>query len=458
MKISSIIFASSLALAGSASAAMTWVHPGALDSKAELDFVKAKIAAGAEPWTSQLAKMKDADGGLLKVATPEVNMLSQANEALSRDDARRAYGNALDWYYTGDVAAANRAIAILNAWTVLQSINYGSDQSKLEAGWVGSLFGPAAEIMLGYSGWQAADIEKVRAMFKRAFYPVLNTASTWNGNVDLHQISAMMAIAVFNEDETEFNLAVTRLAARMPRYFYLTTDATPTQDSWFSPAQWLNGLTQETCRDNNHHSQFGMSGAFGAMETAWHQGVDLYSTYQTRMVAVEELMALQSFSGSMQGACSNNAASADVYATWEIGYNHLHNRKGIAMPNTKAMIEGKVRSVNSNGGSWSIFYETLTHAEVGGSGTVGMANKPAQSTMPASVLLRKGMCEIFANKAATYQITTLGLNGSMVNQASLPMAAGSSKLISLGLEGAPAGIYMVQVRSSAGIMAFKYIK
>jgi 5,10-methylenetetrahydrofolate reductase len=29
--------------------AMTFVHPGALNSKAELDFVKAKIQAGAQP-------------------------------------------------------------------------------------------------------------------------------------------------------------------------------------------------------------------------------------------------------------------------------------------------------------------------------------------------------------------------------------------------------------------------
>ena len=34
---------------------------------------------------------------------------------------------------------------------------------------------------------------------------------------------------------------------------------------WSNPTQWVDGLTQETCRDNNHHAQFGMSGALGAM-------------------------------------------------------------------------------------------------------------------------------------------------------------------------------------------------
>ena len=48
-------------------------------------------------------------------------------------------------------------------------------------------------------------------MFKRAFYPQLNTASSWNGNVDLTQIDAMMSIAVFNEDDAEFNEGLRRL-------------------------------------------------------------------------------------------------------------------------------------------------------------------------------------------------------------------------------------------------------
>jgi hypothetical protein len=100
------------------------------------------------------------------------------------------------------------------------------------------------------------------------------------------------------------------------------------------------------------------------METAWHQGVDVYTVYEDRMVATLELMGLQSSSGSMQGTCANNTASGDVYKTWEIGYNHYHTRKGIDLPNTWAMITGKVRSADANGGSWNIFYESLTHANI----------------------------------------------------------------------------------------------
>ena len=80
------------------------------------------------------------------------------------------------------------AIDVLNAWSEFQGFTGGSDQDKLQAGWIGALFGPAAEIMRGYSGWDADDIAKLQVMFERAFYPQLNTASRWNGNVDLTQI------------------------------------------------------------------------------------------------------------------------------------------------------------------------------------------------------------------------------------------------------------------------------
>jgi hypothetical protein len=353
--------------------ARTWVHPGTLDGKAELDYVKTQIGAGAEPWTRQMNSMKNIEK-LTMAPTPQTTIDANSGAAdAARDDARRAYGNALAWYLTGQDSYAQQAVAYLNAWSGLQSITATNEQNRLAAGWLGSLFGPAADLMLGYAGWAAADVAKSRAMFKRAFYPLLNTASTWNGNVDLHQICAMMAIAVFNEDETEFNLGLSRLEIRVPAYFYLVADGTPPSIAgdggnvttfWSSPTKWVDGLTQETCRDNNHHAQFGMSGALGAMETAWHQGMDVYAKHQTRMVAVMELMGLQCTSGKMQGTCSNDQTTADVYDTWEIGYNHFHTRKGIAMPNTWAMISPKVRNYESNPGSWNIFYETLTHADI----------------------------------------------------------------------------------------------
>lgn len=340
-----------------------FIHPGALNNQADLDFVKAKIAAGQNPWARAFNEMRT-------LATRNKSTIAPTTETAQKNDARKAYANALAWYYTGDVKYAENAINILNVWgTTFEGYPSAEGQNLLQGGWIGSLLGPAAEIMRGYSGWDPADMAKVQAMFRENFYPVLNTASTWNGNVDLTQIDAIMSIAVFNDDETEFNLGLQRMEARFPAYFYLESDGGVPAISgdggdinkfWNSPTLWVDGLTQETCRDNGHHTQFGIASALHAAEVAWNQGVDIYAKHSDRFVATMELMSAQILTGDMQGTCVNSFTTTDLYDTWEIGYNHYHNRMGMQLPNTHELITTRVRQAGMN--DWNIFYETLTHA------------------------------------------------------------------------------------------------
>lgn len=348
------IFIFSVLLSTSIFGQRVFVHPGGTHNQAELDYVKARIAANEQPWRGIFNQMAT-------IATANNRTIAPTDENGQKEDARKAYANALAWYYTGNVTYAQNAINVLNVWgNTFTGYNPIVGQNQLQGGWIGALLGPAAEIMRGYSGWAPADMLRVQNMFKSAFYPVLNTMSTWNGNVDLTQIDAMMNIAVFCEDETEFNLGIQRLRARNLNYFYLTTDGTRTDNAnWFNPTSWVNGLTQETCRDNGHHAQYAMASALHAAEVAWNQGVDLYTENEQRYTATLELMAQQILTGQMQGTCANNNTTASLFATWEVGYNHYHNRKGLSLPNTRSLITTRVRS---NGQSdWNIFFETLTH-------------------------------------------------------------------------------------------------
>jgi hypothetical protein len=346
-------------------------HIGAVESNDELAFVKAQIDAGAEPWASEFNEILN-----WAVAGNTANV--GAGENGPRDLCKQAYANALAWHYTDNVTYANQAVNILNAWAnnfTGYNVTPGqSSQDLLVGAWIGTLLGPAAELMRDYAGWTAAQQTTMSTMFENAFYPAINQMSTWNGNVDLTQIQAMLAIATFNEDATEFNAGLARLELRNPAYYYLSTDDPASRNyggssdaAWGSGSAvtlWTDGLTQETCRDNGHHAQFAMAATLAAAEIAWHQGVDAYTEYQTRYVAVLELMAIQLTSGNMQGTCADNVTNPDRYNTFEIGYNHYHNRMGIAMPNTQLLIES---NVSKNGAcDWNIFYETLTHNGVGG--------------------------------------------------------------------------------------------
>jgi hypothetical protein len=65
----------------------------------------------------------------------------------------------------------------------------------------------------------------------------------------------------------------------------------------------------------------------------------------------------------MQGICSNNLPTTDRHDIWEIGYNHFHNRAGIALPNTKKLITEQIRPWALET-TWNQACETLTHTDL----------------------------------------------------------------------------------------------
>lgn len=355
-----------------------FVHLGGVENNEELAFVKDKIDNDKQPWAGQFNDL------LGWAVAGNLNAVGDGENG-PRDLAKNAYANALAWHYTGNTTYADRAVNILNAWAGFGGYSSTAGQDLLVGGWLGTLLGPAAELMRDYSGWPATEQNDLKTMFEKEFYPVINTMSRWNGNVDLTQIQAMLAIAVFNEDVDEFNAGLARLELRNPAYYYLSTDAPSSRNyggsseaNWgesngegSAVTDWVDGLTQETCRDNGHHAQFAMAATLAAAEIAWHQGVDVYAREEERYVAVLELMALQLTSGNMQGTCEDNVTSTSRFNTFEIGYNHYHNRMGLDLPET-----AKVLPISANSAdSWNIFFETLTHRGVGGSG-VSLCTRP----------------------------------------------------------------------------------
>jgi hypothetical protein len=348
-----------------------FVHPGAVNGKADLDRVRQEIKKAPSQW-SQGGKF----GPLFELATPYTRSRapgnSRSDEGDAKQDARKAYANALAWYYTEDPRYAQNAMAVFDVWARTFEgyvVKPGvSGQSQLNAGWIGALMGSAAEVLSGYQGWTAPQRADVRRMFATKFYPALHQESNWNGNVDLTQIDALINIAVFNENRAWFDEAKERLKRRNPRFFYLPTDVgvNRTDPSWFNPTQWVAGVTQETCRtnsrppnDNGHHTQYALASALRAAEVAWNQKDEsIYADNKERYVAAMELLARQVNTGDMQGVCADPVTTKSLFDTWAIGYNHYHRRWGIELPHTKALLANTARPKRSD---WNIFFESLTH-------------------------------------------------------------------------------------------------
>jgi Alginate lyase len=360
-------------------------HPGILVNLDQLELVKSKIASATDPWNSAFAAtvgtsyasstytpqpIADVDCG--PDSNPDIGCSAEMSDAIA------AYTQALLWVFTGTPSYAQKAIQIMNAWSSVLTEHTNSN-APLQAAWVGSIFPRAAEIIRWTNaGWTPADVSQFEAMLKNVYLPeVVNGAPKENGNWELSMIEASISIGVFLDDQTTFDNAVALWRQRVPAYVYLTTDGptpvpppggdyqTPAelQSFWYDPSSYVDGLSQETCRDLGH-VQYGLAAMVHAAETARIQGVDLYSEQAARITAGFELHAQYLDTGGASSPCSGALAAVTPDPTWEIGYNEYANRLSESLPHTEALLVTIRPTLADHHMDW----ETLTHAEVGSVG------------------------------------------------------------------------------------------
>jgi Alginate lyase len=367
------------------------VHPGILVDKGMLDFVKAQIAAGAQPWKGALAQASsDSLGSLTYTPAPRANVDCgpSSNPDLGctdeKNDVAAAYTDALIWYHTGNQKYADMAIKIMNAWSSTLQEHTGSN-APLQSAWAAEVFPRAAEIIrYSNAGWSSSDVQQFSTMLEKVYLPEVVNGSTSNGNWDTSMIEATMNIAVFLDDMTTFKKAVAMWRARTPAYIYLTSDgALPVQPPndpkstsalttyWYSPAKFIDGLTQESCRDLPNsgtqgfgHAQYGVAGIINAAETARIQGTDLFSSEQKRIVAMLELHSKYLNGASITSLCDTLIAPVGPDPMWEIGYNAYANVLGQSLPETLQL----VKSIRPTGATHHMVWETLTHGAIGSAG------------------------------------------------------------------------------------------
>ncbi len=103
-------------------------------------------------------------------------------------------------------------------------------------------------------------------------------------------MEAAISVAVFLNDRDSYEKALTKYLDRVPAYVYLTQDgsypkAAPGSNLtteaqiikfWQGQSTFVDGLSQETCRDFTH-TGYGISSISHVAETSRIQGTDLYT-------------------------------------------------------------------------------------------------------------------------------------------------------------------------------------
>lgn len=318
-----------------------FTHPGIAHSRESIGFVKARIAAGEQPWLTAWERLKNARYSSLDwqprpFAHVERGPYNNPNIGSSEfsGDARAAHNHALCWALTGEEAHAKKAAEIINAWSrKLQSVS--NHDARLLIGMSGYHFCIGAELLKHtWDKWPADDQSQFESMTRNIWYPVIKDFyPTANGNWDASMLQVMIAMGVFLDDQEMFDRA---------RNYYLRGKGNGAIGNYFMES----GQCQETGRDQAH-TQMGLEYLANTCETAWIQGVDLYGALDNRLLKGFEYTAKYNLGfdvpyrpyESVEGRYHYKRISSDsrgrLRPMYERVYNHYHNREGLESPYTK---------------------------------------------------------------------------------------------------------------------------
>lgn len=357
-----------------------FVHPGVLNSRAQLDFVRAQVQAGRQPWKQAFdAMLASKYGSLSRTPKPravvECGSYSNPNNGCSeeREDAIAAYTHALAWYLTRDAKYAEKSIQLMDAWSATIK-DHTNSNAPLQSGWAGSTWPRAAEIIKHTftGGW--ANRNRFATMLREVYLPeVINGRPNSNGNWELIMMDAAVGIAVHLDDRAAYDKALGIYLGRVPAYFYLASDgAQPVYpprsaidsrseliDYWHGQTTFVDGLAQETCRDFGH-TGMGIAAAMHVAETSRIQGRDLYPQFKDRFRHALGFHARYELGESVPSWLCGGSLTKGIGPATEVGYNALHTRLGLTMENTRRLTEGRRPAGTENHfEAW----ETLTHAD-----------------------------------------------------------------------------------------------
>jgi hypothetical protein len=319
-----------------------FTHPGVLVSNADLENIRGQVAAKAGPrYVAYLKAVASpfGDPAYVPRGPPEDGKIvcgsySHPDFGCSDEshDTSTAFVQALLWAIDGNATYARNSIAILNRYArglKAYGLVNGTKafNAPLQAGWSGMMYSKAAELLTHAtgggggrpSGWGHAEQAQLAKMLTNVTVPWIYGGSGANGNWELSMLDALVGIAVFTDNATMFEHAVTFWRQRVPAYFWTLADGpyphrvprgrsnwNDTREgsgSWYGQKVFnasTNGVCQETCRDFGH-MQMGMASAHYTAETSMIQGVDLWKEEEARLTAAMEFHSRWLLLGGARG-------------------------------------------------------------------------------------------------------------------------------------------------------------
>ena len=211
-------------------------HPGIFTSQAELAVIQRRVASknlddpiyAGFVSTMHPAKFADTDFRTMPIARPKRTGVKNRQDdppVIERDAAMVSYTLALKWVTSGDAAARDKAIGIMDAWADVFEQNEGDENRFLDSAWVVTVWCAAGELMRygevdgKTADWPAARVEKFKAMVRnlekessQIIVRPFNPGSNWGTSSMLGD----MAAGVFLDDRAMYERGRDALLKYMP--------------------------------------------------------------------------------------------------------------------------------------------------------------------------------------------------------------------------------------------------
>lgn len=337
-------------------------HPGLLNSESELAFMKQKVLAKEAPWLSGFTAITDYRNWKPQAVADYRDGAGHTDDPYDSimkklvHDARAAYSCALHWTVSRDTVYAKKVVEILNAWSFTLKRIDTRDDGSLSTSYCWPTMIYAAEIIRSsYKGWAQQDSDRFAVLLRNIVWPATEFAATKDNGNNWKSLALFcrLTVAVYLDDKTQFDTQIDLLREQITYYIY------------------ENGECLETPRDL-WHSQMGMAGLVAAAEIAWHQGVDLYSYADNRLLKGVEWhipfilgdttgwpTVFRSTEKKYKGYPAPGKPD-ELWAFYELVYNHYHNRARLPAPNTYRLLTtaGSRPEDFSRTGGWG----TATHS------------------------------------------------------------------------------------------------
>jgi hypothetical protein len=261
------------------------IHPGILQTRSDLEFMKAKVKASEEPWKSAWDRLQaEPNSSLDFKPKPYAHIIrgaygaGQTGGAELSASANAANSHVLQWFVTGNEAYALKAIEIFDAWSTTL-VDFYENDAMLLAGWTGGEFSNAAEILRAtFPAWPDESLAQYKRMLLTVYVPLLRMFyPEANGNWDAAIMFTLLSIGVFCDDhrlmdEVYHHYRVGPVNSGITRYIY------------------PSGQCEETCRDQGH-VQLGLGYLARTSIIARNQGVDLFGEADNRIALGYEYTA-----------------------------------------------------------------------------------------------------------------------------------------------------------------------